>query len=262
MTESEPQMVLKRLWRWSRGRKAPPRAIWEGFYRSFDEIPAAQAAFDTGDAIAAAEQLLEEIRGEPFPAEAELDHQILALLVRARHGEPVRVLDIAGGLGQSYAALRRMVGDASLHYEVVELTEVASRGAELWRDDPAIRFVDEATALLGAHDVVFSKGYLQYSADFAETLRRWFGAGAEWILLEKVPVVSCATYATVQIDVYGARLPYWMINADDLRVVATASGYRLVLQRRLERVYDQSTFPSELRMERASSLLFQRVETV
>lgn len=208
-----------------------------------------------------AERLLAETRQGSLPLETEMDHQILALLVRADRSPPMRIIDVGGGVGQSWAALRRMVGDVAMQYEVVELPEVARRGRQLWTGDQSIRFIDEAQMWESTASVLFSKGYLQYSADLGTTMRRWLAARPRWLLLEKVPIVESHTYATVQLNVYGTDIPYWMINAADLCTLAAEAGYRLALRRRLERVYDQSGFPPEFRMDRASSLLFERQDS-
>jgi len=69
---------------------------------------------------------------------------------------------------------------------------------------------------------------------------------------------SDSPYASAAAIAAAERLLHWMIDAGHLEDVARASGYRIALQRRLERVYDQSDFPAELRMERATTLLFER----
>ncbi len=210
-------------------------------------------------ALVAAEQLLRETQSEPMPAEAEVDHQLLALAVRLSAGRDVRIVDFGGGVGQSYAALRRMIAaEVGLRYRVAELDSVVERGREIWKGNGEIEFVSDGDLSRFKPSIIFAKGVIQYFADYPAILRRWFSSDPAFVLLEKLPVVSSPSYVTNQLDVYGESLPYWMFNLDDVVRPAREHGYRVALRRRLERAYDQSDFPSELRMDRATSLLFER----
>jgi putative methyltransferase (TIGR04325 family) len=242
-----------------RRRRPEPAPVWSGVYRSFSEIPQTASSYSSSAAIRAAEGLLRETQQQPMPREAAIDHEVLALAVRLMSSSRVSVIDLGGGVGQSYAALRSMLSPAlGLQYRVADLGEVVRRGRELWAGNDEIDFSSNLSIGDFAPSIIFSKGFIQYIPDYKALLREWCSAGARWILLEKLSVVNCPTYATVQVDVYGAGLPYWMFNIADLETVAQEAGYRIALQRRLERVYDQSDFPAELRMRRATSLLFER----
>jgi putative methyltransferase (TIGR04325 family) len=242
-----------------RRRMRPTRApaIWSGVYPTFEAMPHAGSPFRTADALIAAERLLRETEAAPMPREAAVDHEVLALVVRLIGTPAVSVVDFGGGVGQSFAALRRMVArDIRLRYRVVELEDVAARGREIWSGNSEIEFA--STFGDAAPSIVFSKGSIQYFRDWPSLLGELLGTGARFVLLEKLPLVTAPTYATMQVDVYGQSLPYWMFNVGDLERVAREAGYAIALQRRLERVYDQSEFAPELRMERATSLLFER----
>ena len=237
-------------------RKAEPAPIWRGVYSSFADVPAPGEGFSSAAAAEAAERLLEETRGEPMPHEAVLDHQLLALAARLSGADPVHVIDFGGGVGQSYAALRRMTA-ARLRYCVVDLPPVIEHGARLWPDAAEISFAADFDAAPFAPDVIFAKGVIQYWPDYASFLRRLFGKRAPWVVLEKVPMLDGRQYVTEQLDVYGAGVPYWFTDLNVLAATAADCGYRLVLQRRLEREYAQENFPPELRSGRAASLLFE-----
>jgi putative methyltransferase (TIGR04325 family) len=216
-------------------------------------MPQSGSGFGGEDAVAAAEGLLREIDVDPMPAEAALDHQLLAVAVRLAKKERVHVIDFGGGVGQSYAALKRMT-DVALQYEVVDLPPLAARGTELWKG-----VVDFRTELGNATpDVLFIKSAVQYFDDYAALLDRLFYLGAQFILFEKFSGTGSRTYATLQVNVYESRIPYWFISIDELTERARNAGYRVVIRRRLDRIYDQSNFPPELRMGQASSILFER----
>jgi putative methyltransferase (TIGR04325 family) len=242
-----------------RGPRQRSRPIWSGVYPTFLEIETVRAAYETTAAVEAAEGLLREMQQDPLPREAETDHQVLALAVRFMNATEVAVIDHGGGVGQSYAALRRLIpAETRLRYCVIDLDPIVMRGREVWRGNSEIELTSRFDLGVRLPSIIFSKGFIQYLADWAEVLRAYFSAGPRFVLLEKLPIVSAPTYATLQLDVYGADLPYWMFNLSDIESIARAAGYRIALQRRLDRVYDQSDFSPELRMERATSLLLER----
>ena len=254
------RVIRKALRVFRRTRAAEPPPVWSGVYARFEDIPPARAIFNNAEALRAAVHALRETEREPMPSEAAIDHQVLALLVRFAAAPVVRVDDFGGGVGQSYAALRRLIPrEIRLRHRVVELPEVVARGREIWTDrHDELEFATElSTAQEPPTDIVFAKGALQYFADYASMLGTLCSRGAKWVLLEKLSLVDAPTYATVQ-HAYGGEAPYWMFNVRDIERVAEAAGYRVVLRRRMERTYDQSQFAPHLRMERASSLLFER----
>lgn len=245
---------LIRRFRRGDGHAACP--IWEGVYSTFDEVPQSGEGFRSDAAAAAAEALLRETQSDPMPAEAALDHHVLALAARLIEERPVKIADFGGGVGQSYAALRRML-EIPLRYRVIDLPSVVEHASRLWNESE-LSFATSLDMLTFAPDVVFAKGVIQYWPDYAAFLRSLFATKARFVLLEKVPMMIGRDYVTVQRDVYGARVPYWFTDLNVLTRVAREENYRLVLQRRLEREYDQSNFPPELRSGRAASLLFER----
>lgn len=249
-------MNLRRLL--SRKRPHAPAPIWSGVYGSFGDIGVAGQGFSSGDAAAAAEKLLRETDTDPMPDEAVIDHQILALAVRLAGRNPVQLVDYGGGVGQSYAALRRMIDPGvTLRYCVVELPPIAEHGRKLWPGGE-VSFAEDLDRVPFTPDIVFAKGAIQYWPDYTEGLRRLFALSASWVLLEKASLLMDREYATEQVNVYQSRIPYWFMSRERLLEVAEQCGYALVLHRRLEREYDQSAFPPELRMGRAASLLFER----
>jgi putative methyltransferase (TIGR04325 family) len=253
--------ILSRLRRLVPGSSTEPvpSPIWAGVYRNFDEMQGAGEGFSSGDAAVAAERLLRETEADPIPDEAIIDHQVLALTVRLAGRDPVRIVDLGGGVGQSFAALRRMAGaGVALHYCIVEVPSIVEYARSLWPGSQQVTFVESLEDVPFVPDIVFAKGAIQYWSDYTEGLRRLFALSATWVLLEKASLLMNREYATEQLNVYESRIPYWFMSRERILEVAEQCGYALVLHRRLEREYDQSAFPAELRIGRAASLLFER----
>ncbi len=248
--------VIHRLKRRVRRHEETTTPIWRGVYERFEDVPRSGEGFSSVHAAEAAERLLRETESEPMPPEAALDHQVLALAVRLSGARPAHVADFGGGVGQSFAAVRRMV-DVPLRYCVIDLPPVIEHARRLWPNGE-LEFAHDLDSLPFAPDVLFAKGLMQYWPDYGATFRELLQRRIPWIVLEKVPLLSGRQYVTEQVDVYGTGVPYWFVDLNVLLSIAEECGYRLLLQRRLEREYDQSNFPRDLRSERAASLLFER----
>lgn len=253
--------MLKRLGDALRRRLQPRRrpVIWEGVYSDFGAVPVRGAGFHAAEAVEAAGRLLREAESSELPREAVTDHETLVLALRLTQAGVVSVVDFGGGVGHSYRVLKRLMPGQTMRFNVIDLPPLVERGRELWRNDPGIAFSDHADVAVSAPDVVFSKSVLQYFPDYDAQFRRLLAAGASWVVLEKLPALQSEEFVTGQVNVYDSVVPYWFMSADRLTRSAEQCGYRLVLQRRLEREYDQWNFPPHLRMGRAMSLVFERV---
>jgi len=236
---------------WRSRRAADP--IWDGVYERFADLPASDAHASSAwlDAVTREVGLAREGDvGEDFV----LEHEALLLVLRGMSGE-VRVLDFGGGVGQSYAWVKRVEPGIPIRWRVVELPEVVARGRELFAGDDGIEF---STTAEQPADIVFVKSALQYVDDWSGTMAGLFALGARYVILEKFSGVASRTYATAQVNL-GDPIPYWFISFDELFRIADRSGYRRILWRRLPRLYDQSGFPAELRMSQASTIVFAKV---
>lgn len=234
-------------------RRRTPEAVWRGVFNDFDQVSLANHHTSREWVEALALEVDHARRGD-VTDEFVLEHEALLLLLRGG-SRGARVIDFGGGLGQSYAWVRRVAPDISLRWLVVELAEVAAHGLELFTGDRNIAF---STTADGEADIVFVRSALQYVADWSGTLAGLFRLGARFLILEKFSGVASRTYATAQVNL-GATIPYWFLSFDAVFRVAADAGYERVLWRRLPRIYDQSEFPPELQMGQASTIIFAKV---
>jgi putative methyltransferase (TIGR04325 family) len=126
-------------------------------------------------------------RSGPSPSEADLP-LLLALSLGWREREPpLRVLDFGGGCGAHHMSAAAFTS-APLRWAVVETPAMAQRGRERFASD-TLSFhetVESALGGLGAVDLVFSSGGLQYAPDPAASLRELLDCGAPWLLLTRL----------------------------------------------------------------------------
>jgi hypothetical protein len=95
------------------------------------------------------------------------------------------VLDFGGGCGLHYKLARRQSPD--IRWAVVETPAMAARASALATD--RLRFfsdIDEAAAWLGAIEMMYSNGALQYTPQPIQMLQRLCNVGANTMLWERV----------------------------------------------------------------------------
>ncbi|HKR65365.1 MAG TPA: methyltransferase, TIGR04325 family [Thermoanaerobaculia bacterium] len=236
--------------RFFRRRETDPDPIWRGVYASFAEVAASaegHASQSWADALIAE---MEAVQRGAWTDDFAAEHEQLVLLIAAKNG--ARILDFGGGVGQTYAYLRRVLPRVRIEYELVELPAVLELARRFHGDEVTLRADLEKTSA----DIVFVKSALQYVDDHRDVLRRLFAIGARFVVLEKFSGVAAPSYVTAQRNVSATPIPYRFISFDDVFAAARDAGYNRLVWRRLPRVYDQREFPPELRMGQASTLVF------
>jgi putative methyltransferase (TIGR04325 family) len=235
-------------------RKSGNETIWRGIYRNFDDVPSRGSGHQSGDWIEALVQALVDVRQGEIHETVALEHEALLLTLRLL-GDCRRVVDFGGGVGASYAYLRRVAPEIDLRYDVVEIPEVVEAGRKLW---DSVHFTDSLGPEHHGADIVFVRSALQYLRDYSACLRSLFSLQARVVVMEKLSGVDGESYATAQVNIAGSSIPYWFISIPEILTLAANSGYRQLLWRRLPRVYDQSEFPPDRRMGQASTIILGR----
>jgi putative methyltransferase (TIGR04325 family) len=243
-----------------------PGSIWEGVYAHYRDVPAKGAPFDSAswaDSIrpAAAGSTAAGRHGAEW-ASGMGDHALLAALgaVIAGKAGTLTVLDYGGGAGEGFARLAAgiVAHPGSMCYHVVETPVVCETARRFWGDDQRIQF--HTTLPLGVTqvDIVYLSSVLQYIEDYDGLIARLCDYRPQYFLFAKLSAGQFPTYASAQINVSGAVIPYWFINGGELIDRMRQAGYQLLLKTALEREYDQSNFPNQYRLGRACNLLFAR----
>jgi putative methyltransferase (TIGR04325 family) len=250
-------MIGKFLRRLRRRGFSPPDEIWKGVYRSFPDVPASGDGHYSAEWLDRLRSEVKDVRKSAWSDDFALEHDQLVLLAVALRS--FRLLDYGGAAGQTYDYLKRVLPPSvSIEYELIELPNVAELARDLHSVDASVRVGSTLDGVQSSPDIVFVKGVLQYIDDYEPLLRRLFGLGARFVLLEKFSGVAGPSYVSTQTNLAGLPIPYRFISFDGVFAIAEAAGYDRLVWRRLPRIYDQSSFPAELRMGQTSTLVFGR----
>ncbi len=240
-------------------RRSARSRIWSGIYRSFADVPRSGPEFSGEVWRDTLLQGLAEVTRGDWNEDVVVEHEAIVLLVRYFRSTvpPVRILDFGGGFGASHVYLTTVVPEVPLQYVVIEVPGIVAAARALVPEHER-RFDCEIKRDHDRPDIVFVKSALQYVADYRAALSSLLKLDSRFVLLEKFSGVDCPSFVSGQLNVQGSVIPYWFISVQEVIELARSLGYSLVLRRLVGRHYDQSEFPSGLRMDRASTLLFCR----
>ena len=212
-----------RTWRRSRYLSS----FRDGF-SSFAEAAAASEGYDSTDIANRAEEAARAVisgkaaferDGTTFSDPDPRWPVVAGLLLGRREGQPLRVLDIGGGLGSSYwqnrGVLEAGLSGQSLQWTVVEQPSMVQRAASL--PPHGIQYVERvADANPEEVDCVLLSSSLQYLDEPHLTLVDSLKSGARVLVIDRTPMASISTdIPCVQITpphIYRASYPVWVFS--------------------------------------------------
>ncbi len=250
-----------------RDRNRRRKVIWEGVYEHYRDVPTDGLGFDENVWIEQTrrmtEMLLESESFSPHVDTVFEDHAILPPTVVSLVGDAreATILDFGGGMGVSYIHLRQCLASTfTTWYHVVECPRVCQVGSVLLTAngnmDENITFHESLPESIPDLDLVYICSALQYVEDYAGLLQSLARLRPKAILLAKTSAGDVPTYVTVQVNMPGLSVPYWILNVDELVDIMASAGYALRYQSVLPREYHQNNFPERYRFRRARNLLF------
>jgi putative methyltransferase (TIGR04325 family) len=133
---------------------------------------------------------------------------------------PVSVLDIGGGHGGHFYALRPFF--PSLKWTILETPEMvaACRNSD-------IRYVDDKNDLASTYDAVIMCSVLPYLPDPYGALHT-FSALSPYLILQRVPLISAPDRITIQRTtraLYAASYPAWFFNEERFMRAVQGCGH-------------------------------------
>lgn len=219
-----------RLW----GRARYLSTFQDGF-SSFEDAAAAAGGYESADIADRAEeaaravltgQAVFERDGVTFADPDPRWPVVAGLLLGRREGQPLRVLDVGGGLGSSYWQNRGVLEEGllgqSLKWTVVEQSSMVERAGSLPPHD--IRYVERtADENPDQVDCVLLSSSLQYLPDPGHTLAEAAKTSARILVIDRTPMSrSEADIPCVQITpthIYRASYPVWVFSEAHLEIL-------------------------------------------
>jgi len=247
--------------------------IWEGVYDSFDDAgfnaigPGFSGDVYRARSLDVANECLAALNaGRPIPSFHKQRSTVLPPVVSMIHAsrEPLRILDLGGGLGIGYMTLEESIPYAAqnIDYTIVEVPEVCEAGRELL-SGRKVTYLD-ALPSQGEFDLVHSASALQYMENWPLVIKSLSDFDAKYMLLSDVFSGSIPTFVTLQ-NYYGSKIKHWFLNIDELLKICLSTNYQLIMKnfvnsRRLdvEDILPMNNFPESHRLDNTLHLLLER----
>lgn len=248
------------------------RNIWEGVYKTYEEIPVTGAGFDGDTWIKRSKEKLAETlakaeKGGAIPDIVEYKTSLLPFLagVKAGKKEKVRIVDFGGGLGITYLQVISAVVDKErIDYHIVENIKVCQEGRQQFSNYPRVHFHSTFPEDIRDVDIAHICSSLQYVKEWKSVISQICAYNAEHIVFADLPAGDIPTYATAQ-NYYESKIPFWFFNIDEIIGKMNEENYKLTFKASFaptihnkENVYPQDNFEKEYRLGKSCNLLFTK----
>jgi putative methyltransferase (TIGR04325 family) len=246
--------------------------IWEGIYKNFAECPKTNEPCWGQHWIMRQVERINKLKAQfkesgdaAAGQQASLLPIVAAMTAENLKKEKLKILDFGGGLGATYLIMASgCVRNTDFDFYIVEGKELCKKGTEIFAGDQKISFRDELPKDIQHFDIVHCCSALQYIENWQGLIKNLAEYKPQFILLADLPAGNIPTYATVQ-NYYGAKIPYWFFNINDIISTVSAAGFSLVfksvcMDERLgkRQPLPQDNFPPEYRLGDSCNLLFGR----
>ncbi len=209
-------------------RRSQYLSTFQDGFSSFAEAAAAAGGYDSTDIANRAEEAARAVISGQAAFERDgvtfVDPDprwpvVAGLLLGRKEGQPLRVLDIGGGLGSSYwqnrGVLESGLSGQSLEWTVVEQSSMVERAASL--PPHGIHYVvGTADADTEVVDCVLLSSSLQYLDEPHHALEDLLKTEARVLVIDRTPMASVSTdIPCVQITpphIYRASYPVWVFS--------------------------------------------------
>lgn len=152
-----------------------------------------------------------------------------ALALASRNKLSISMLDWGGGIGHYYLISQKLVVNLEIDYHCKDVPTLTKYGSELF---PQAHFYIDETCLDRKYDFILASGSLQYSQDWATTLRRLSQATSGYLFVTRLPIVqNVPSYVMVQRPYqYGYDTEYlgWCLNRQEFLSIANSLGLTLI----------------------------------
>lgn len=227
------------LWDAVRCAVVGPRSpvTYEGTFKTFEEVRCyypKSAAYHSADSEAEEYKLalakLSHFHDGYIPEETDALPRLnfLPTLLSLHSSKTVSVLDVGGGLGVSFIDLMFSLPEKNFSMTVMELTETAKRGRELFRDCKGISFTDMFPSPAVKFDVIYFGSSLQYFEDYRGILQQAINLSPELIAIADTTMGEGASFVAAQVNMSNRVIPRMVFNLHEVAELFISRGFGLI----------------------------------
>lgn len=245
-------------------RLGSDRKIWDGIYKSKDEISLGYCDWDffTHWQFNEVKKLVDRHNGNPDEFFVG-DRALFPLFISAifQNKPDITILDIGGGVGFDFFSILNCTKNISkLHYYVVEIPEVLQKAESVFNQFPQLHYITPSDENSVEPDVILFNSSLQYFDNYEERISQCAKRGAKYIVFIRLSAGHFDSYLTKQVNIPDIQTPYWFVNIDEIKTQLSGFGYEMLYQSRGDCEYYQGNFPESFQMGRTWNLVFGKTE--
>jgi len=240
--------------------------IWEGIYRSFDEVKSEDDIFSEKIWIKKYTELLEnnlavyENKSIEINNLSSFNTYILPLVnAMIEDKQKIKILDFGGGLGTEFLKTMSLLENSyKILFTIVEKKLICEIGEKYFRNYNGIKFVDKIPSKEQTFDIINAGSSFHYVDKWLEILEQLNKCNPKYLIFSDLPAGEIETFVTCQ-NYYGKKNPvrFWNINEFVQKVEKV--GFKLIFRSKYDNGYLKylNEFNQPFKLDYFSQLLFK-----
>ena len=112
-------------------------------------------------------------------------------------------------------------------------------------------------------DIVYLGSVLQYIQDYKKLLLSLIRKSPAFFLITDNFMGTHSTYATVEVNMAGRKMAYWIFQLNEIKEIFSSNGYQLIYSSKNHQPYHNfDNFPEKYQVHDSCNLLFQKMNFV
>lgn len=189
---------------------------------------------------------------------------LLPLLIAALPQQKVTVLDYGGGLGETFLNCLELAPKAELNYHVFDLVESMEQGKSVFKKLELVRNCNiefcETLEHVNNIDILYFGSVLQYIENYSEKVSSLLDKQPNYCFMTDHFFGSHPTYVTSQVNMPDRRMPYLIIQLEEIISLFASKGYDLIYNStNYQPFHNFDNFPEKYRVQSSCNLLFKKI---
>lgn len=246
-------------------KKDNHKVFFKGIYQNFEELKQGLGSLNQYYWPMAVEQEFaqqkERMSGKlsNSPVQGNYRTNFLPTLLSMFPREKIRVLDIGGGLNNSYEYLKYSI-KKEIHVTVFDQSPTVKNGMKLYFENSEIKFTDRLPMAGEYFDVVYFGSSLQYFSDFRSLMHEISKLNPVLIVVTDSSFGVVKSFACKQINMPDVEIPYMVINRDEFELVSEECGYKCIHQSiNLDAIQNFENYQQPYNLTKSFNFVLQKV---
>jgi putative methyltransferase (TIGR04325 family) len=198
--------------------------------------------------------------GSGFPPSGTFRTNFLPAVLTLFPGEEITVLDIGGGLNNTFEYLKFSLTGKKIRVTVIDQSPLIQKARKLYNEKADLSFEDRMPVEKNRFNVVYFGSSIQYFPDYREVIRSVMSLNPQLVVIADSTFGIAKTFVCAQVNMPDTTIPYTVINKKEIEELVLNYGYGLVHQSTNDnRSYNFNAYEYPLNLGRSWNLVFKRI---